>query len=92
MLSTMMEISEDDDIHGMDYGDYLERLNLMLKAMVELQERQGIADTSTYLAQRFDEPMLSEILQMLHLVQSVLELAISPETHTASRPPAIEGP
>lgn len=77
MLAGMMEISEDDDIHGMDYGDYLERLNLMLTAMVELQERQGIADTSTYLAKRFDEPMLSDIVQMLQHVQSVLKLSVS---------------
>lgn len=82
-----MEISEDDDIHGMDYGDYLERLNLTLKAMVALQQRQGINDTSQYLAKRFDEPMLSEILRMLQRLQTVLDLAISPEPELAGKPP-----
>ncbi len=73
-----MEIREDDDIHGMDFGDYLERLNLML--MEALQQRQGTIDTSMYLAKRFDEPMLSDILRMLRRVQTVLDLATSPET------------
>ncbi len=67
-----MEIREDDDVHGMDFGDYLERLNLMLKAMVALEQRQGVAALSQYLARRFDEPMLRDILQMLERVQGVL--------------------
>lgn len=73
-----MEIREDDDVHGMDYGDYLERLNLMLRAVVELEQREGIAYTSNYLARRFDEPMLSDISQMLRRVRSVLHAATSP--------------
>lgn len=79
----MMEIRADDDTHGMDYGDYLERLNLMLKAMAELEQREGIAYTSDYLARRFDEPMLSDISQMFQRVQSVLEAATSPGPDTA---------
>lgn len=72
-----METPEDDDVHGMDYGDYLERLNLMLKAMVALHEREGISETSKYLASRFDEPILSDISRMLQRVQVVLDLATS---------------
>lgn len=85
-----MEIREDDDIHGMDYGDYLERLNLMLRAMEALQQRQGTIDTSMYLAKRFDEPMLSDILRMLRRAQTVLDLAISPETQNADKPLVID--
>ena len=43
-----MEIREDDDAHGMDYGDYLERLNVTLKAMGALQEQVDVGDTSQY--------------------------------------------
>ena len=75
ILVGMMEVREDDDAHGMDYGDYLERLNLTLKAMVALQDQVDVGDTSQYLARRFDEPMLSDILKMLQRVETVLTLA-----------------
>lgn len=70
-----MEVREDDDIHGMDYGDYLERLNVILKAMVPLEQRQGPGDTSQYLAKRFDGPMLRDIIEMLQRVEAVLATA-----------------
>ncbi len=56
----------------MDFGDYLERLNLTLKAMVALEQQQGAADLTQCLARRFGEPMLRDIPQMLQRVQSVL--------------------
>jgi len=70
-----MEIREDDDAHGMDYGDYLERLNVTLKAMAALQEQVDVGDTSQYLARRFDEQMLSDVLKMLQRVETLLTLA-----------------
>ena len=50
----------------------------------------GVGVGWSSLAKRFDEPMLSDLLQILHSVQRVLELAIAPETHTASAPPATD--
>lgn len=70
-----MEIREDDDAHGMDYGDYLERLNVTLKAMAALQEQVDVGDTSQYLARRFDEQMLSDVLKMLQRVETLVTLA-----------------
>ena len=47
----------------------------MLKAMVALQQRDGTTQTSTSLAERFDELMLSDISKML---QRVNPLSTSP--------------
>jgi len=72
-----MEIRGDDDVHGMDYGDYLERLNVTLKAMVALEPGDGAGYTSAYLAKRFDEAMLNNVSEMLQRVRAVVDRAVS---------------
>ena len=75
ILTGMMEVPENDDIHGMDYGDYLERLNVILKSMVALEHGSVAADTTQYLAKRFDVAMLRDVIQLLLRVESVLARA-----------------
>jgi hypothetical protein len=67
-----MEVRDDDDSSGMDFGDYLEQLNVTLRAMVALGQRQDGEQLTEYLAARFGEAMLRDVLQMLQRVESVL--------------------
>ena len=71
----MRETTHDDDPRGMDYGDYVERLNVTLRPMVALQEEGGVIDTFEQVAERFDEHMIATMLSRLQKVQTVLVLA-----------------
>jgi hypothetical protein len=59
------------DSSGMDFGDYLEQLNVTLRAMVALGQREQSDHRTKYLAARFGEA-LRDVLEVLQRVESML--------------------
>jgi hypothetical protein len=66
-----MDKRSTDDVHGMDYGDYLELVNTSLRAMSALED----GETVDQLVERFDEAMLARLAGMMQDVQAVVHLA-----------------